>query len=425
MLKNKNHARLPLYKIPQSMKKPWKFPFILFNILFAVAVLSWMATHVFAPGDVHMELSSDLSEAQPGERVELRFKINDADGEVLTQFERVHEKIMHLIVVKKDLTEFQRLYPDLDEETGEFSVDLSFSEEGSYMIYADFTPKYSPKMVLHTEVEIGENGAAKTQTLEADLMEPFTVEEFTLSPVFPEKMETGKEMHFGFEVEQDGKKVELEDYLGAKGHAVILRNESLDYLHVRSSEEDLSFDAIFEQPGLYQSFVQFQVDGKRYNFDFAFEVPGMDDFYLSLELSTEELSEDTNSQKETLTIDGNDLVYSWTYEGYHPDADFEREKKESMELTDEQQQDLSLLIRENGLMAANEESSTETEPWLGFDLKWEARMNEQSSSGQLLGEPMEWEEWTASGREAGPKHESLFAAEQIFAYVKTLLELGD
>lgn len=73
------------------------------------------------------------------------------------------------------------------------------------------------------------------------------------------------------------------------------------------------------------------------------------DFSLELYLKAEENSDDSNSQTETLEIDGTNVDYTWTYEGYHPNDDFDPEEKESFRLTDEQIQSLKLFIKEQGL----------------------------------------------------------------------------
>lgn len=83
------------------------------------------------------------------------------------------------------------------------------------------------------------------------------------------------------------------------------------------------------------------------------------DFALELYLKAEENSEDSNSQTETLEIDGTDVTYTWTYEGYHPGDDFDTEVKESFELTDEQIQSLKLFIKNQGLdQNVSEQQST-------------------------------------------------------------------
>ncbi|QQR54507.1 hypothetical protein IPG41_04895 [Candidatus Peregrinibacteria bacterium] len=253
-------------------KKPWKFLFFIFNLALFAALVWSVLNLVHAPAGMHLELTSNMENLTPEERVELRFVIRDINGEVLKDFARVHEKLLHLVVVREDLTEFQHLHPDFDKETGEFSVDLAFPKNGPYKIYADFTPEHLTQTVLQSSVQVGEEPQFVAEPLIAGVLEPFPVGSFTVSPIFPETLFTGTEMKLSFEVEKDGEEVELEPYLGAEGHCVILRSESLDYLHSHPVEDGLQFEVLFEEPGLYQSFTQFQVGGQIYTFPFAFEV---------------------------------------------------------------------------------------------------------------------------------------------------------
>src|SRR5262245_55067594 len=50
------------------------------------------------------------------------FSIVDDEGNTVKNFETVHEKILHLIVVRKDLAFFQHLHPTFDASTGIFTV---------------------------------------------------------------------------------------------------------------------------------------------------------------------------------------------------------------------------------------------------------------------------------------------------------------
>lgn len=254
------------------MKKRSKLLFVLLNLVL-VAALAWAIVHlVYAPGGMRMKLTSNMESVQPKQMVELRFEIHDKDGEVMTDFERVHEKKMHLIVVRADLTQFQHLHPELDEETGEFSVSLSFDEAGSYQLFADFTPKNSTQTVLSTPLTVSDTVSYETIELIPNGPETFELDGFTVTPHFPESIESGSLFTYSFDVLQDEEAVSLETYLGAKGHSVILHEGDLNYDHTHPSEDALSFEAILEESGLYKSFTQFQVNGRVYTIEYTFEV---------------------------------------------------------------------------------------------------------------------------------------------------------
>ena len=58
------------------------------------------------------------------------------------------------------------------------------------------------------------------------------------------------------------RQVAIQDYLGAKGHLVALREGDLAFLHVHPDADRLRFGATFPGAGRYRLFLQFQVDGQ-------------------------------------------------------------------------------------------------------------------------------------------------------------------
>jgi hypothetical protein len=82
----------------------------------------------------------------------------------------------------------------------------------------------------------------------------------------------GRESELGFTVTRNGRPVAVQDYLGAKGHLVALRQGDLAFLHVHPDEDRLRFMATFPTAGRYRLFLQFQVDGRVHTAAFTQEV---------------------------------------------------------------------------------------------------------------------------------------------------------
>jgi hypothetical protein len=72
-----------------------------------------------------------------GKRRELRFAIEHA-GAPVTEFDELHERRMHLIVVRRDGTGFRHLHPEMDAGRT-WSIPVSFDEAGVYRVFADFS----------------------------------------------------------------------------------------------------------------------------------------------------------------------------------------------------------------------------------------------------------------------------------------------
>lgn len=147
------------------------------------------------------------------------------------------------------------------------------------------------------------------------------------------------------------------------------------------------------------------------------------DFHVSLRVTHSEESEDSNSQEETLSIEGYRGSYTWVYDGYHPDEDFDGDRDYSFKLTDEELASLTLLIRENGLMVSREDTVSTGEPWSAFDVTWDMSMGGQSASGHVVGEPISWDDWGDFGHDSFAEDESLYAGEQVMNFIQEKVEL--
>jgi hypothetical protein len=82
----------------------------------------------------------------------------------------------------------------------------------------------------------------------------------------------GPEAELDFTVTRNGQPVALDDYLGAKGHLVALREGDLAFLHVHPDEDRLRFMASFPSAGRYRLFLQFKADGEVHTAAFTEEV---------------------------------------------------------------------------------------------------------------------------------------------------------
>jgi hypothetical protein len=63
-------------------------------------------------------------------------------GETIKQFDIIHDKLMHLIIVNsEDLSHFAHIHPRLDKETGIFHIAHTLSKAGKYKMWIDVKPK--------------------------------------------------------------------------------------------------------------------------------------------------------------------------------------------------------------------------------------------------------------------------------------------
>lgn len=139
---------------------------------------------------------------------------------------------MHFIAVRKDLQYFQHLHPDYQEGTGEFEVNISFPTDGSYRVFPDFTPgidnpEKSPVTVYH-DLDVGDISKYKAQAVTVDSQAKKTAGEHQVTYTLPQNLAKEQEINYSLSVERNGQPVtDLQPYLGALGHSVILEEGTL------------------------------------------------------------------------------------------------------------------------------------------------------------------------------------------------------
>lgn len=214
------------------------------------------------------------------------FSIVDNEGDVLKDFTLERQKLLHLIVVRKDFQEFQHVHPVFDPATGMFTLSgLTLPTAGDYRIFADFTPKSASldaggsPLPTNTYEDVVATGSFTPQSLGADTSKS-TVDGYVVSLSTTPHQLTKNANTFSFTVLQDGKSVTyLEDYLGALGHAVILKEGTLEYIHTHALESatatqdgHINFHVVFPSAGRYKVFMQFQHKGAVHTSQFVVTV---------------------------------------------------------------------------------------------------------------------------------------------------------
>lgn len=214
------------------------------------------------------------------------FSIVDDQGNTLKDFAITHTKQMHVIIVRKDLANFQHVHPEFDATTGVFTLsDLIFQTDGQYRIFADFAPQggqIDPQgmplvVTLSEDVSVGNVANYQPSPLGGEeRSKTFGGNQVALA-VEPQTPVASAESMLTFSLSQNGKPItDLQEYLGALGHTVVLREDTLDFIHAHPVEEasakqdgKIRFMVAFPQEGTYKVFSQFQRAGKVFTTDFV------------------------------------------------------------------------------------------------------------------------------------------------------------
>ena len=213
---------------------------------------------IVADRDRSLVVSETL--APEGTTVPFSFRIEGSRGP-LEDFDVLHDRRMHLIVVRRDLARFQHVHPTLRE--GTWAVEIGPMEPGVWRAFADFSTGGTPATL---GVDLHVAGAYRPELLP----EPSN---HSRADRFDVRLSAPDEQVLRFDVTRDGSAVDLERYLGALGHLVVLREGDLAFLHVHPIEEGLDFAVVYPSPGRYRLFLQFSVQGEVHLAAFTQVVP--------------------------------------------------------------------------------------------------------------------------------------------------------
>lgn len=221
-------------------------------------------------------ITTEPATIKPGESVKLHLMIHDANGAMITDFETVHEKKLHLIIVRDGLDQFAHIHPEIDR-AGNITGTYTFPTAGNYRLYADHKPTGKDQAVAIAEVSVAGTppsnpelvpntlGRVKTDGLEADIR--------------IENAKAGESGRFSFTIfDATGKPVaDLQPYLGAMGHLVVLSSDGKEYVHAHPAENKSSggavvFEAHFPHPGIYKGWGQFRISDTVHDVPFVFKI---------------------------------------------------------------------------------------------------------------------------------------------------------
>jgi hypothetical protein len=168
------------------------------------------------------------------------------------------------------------VHPEPDKD-GSFHLDITLPKAGRYMLLSDFFPEGGATQVIPTYIATAGYDADVVSTI------PKLVPEATWDKVAngvraqlqaeAKNLIAGEDvdLHMRFTDEKTGAPItDLQRYLGAFGHVLVLSEDMIDYVHSHPEEQlegttitsgggpDVVFHAIFPRPGHYRIWLQFQ-----------------------------------------------------------------------------------------------------------------------------------------------------------------------
>ncbi|MFI7425940.1 hypothetical protein ACIBPB_03035 [Micromonospora sp. NPDC049836] len=205
---------------------------------------------------------------------EFAFRITGPDGRPVTRYDVAHDKRMHLIVARRDLSGFRHVHPELTGD-GTWRVASPLAGPGVWRAFADFTPTGGEPLTLGVDVTVP--GPLVEHPLPAPATSS-TVDGYTVTLAgTPQPGQAGR---LTLTVTRDGRPVtDLQPYLGAYGHLVALRQGDLAYLHVHPEGAPgdgqtpagpaVSFTTELPSIGTYRLYLDFRHDDAVHTAEFT------------------------------------------------------------------------------------------------------------------------------------------------------------
>lgn len=220
-----------------------------------------------------VQLSTFPQTIEAGIPTKLIFTIKKNDEEVPLDIS--HEMKIHLMAVSEDLTWFRHIHPE-EQADGTYDITETFPNGGRYILFTDFKPSGATQVVNKQEIEVQGNHIAGNE----EIGDPWVseVNGYTVTLENGSDFETHRTQSLEISVEKEGKKLkenDLQHYLGASAHIVMIRKVDKEFLHVHPLSDPrfpIYSETYIEKAGTYRMWVQFKIDEKVHTADFTVDV---------------------------------------------------------------------------------------------------------------------------------------------------------
>jgi Cu+-exporting ATPase len=233
----------------------------------------------------------------PGRPTPIRVEVRDADtGRLVSDLVRTHQVWMHLIITRTDLGTFSHVHAEPTGTAGVYAVDATFPTGGRYVVHTEFRQNGQMADVLDTqEVDVAGPQPAPSPVPRGDIRS-WTGDGVRID--LDGRAGLGDTSDFALRLDHvdatgrsTGPVDDLQPYLGAAGHVVVMRSDGSTFAH-RHAETfdgrdrpvlalpgtsfgpDLDLHVRFDRPGAYRLWAQFELaDGTVVTAPFVVHVP--------------------------------------------------------------------------------------------------------------------------------------------------------
>lgn len=199
-----------------------------------------------------------------------------------------HTKPMHVVGVRNDMNEFFHIHPNPSLTTGLLSADYIFSQPGFYKVWSEIKKDGMSYAFGHNPFTI--QGEGEKENKQVSFSRNVIVDKYQVTLHLDEPVAKGHQHDLTLEIHTfDGREVEVEDFLGAKMHLSIIKDDWKQFIHTHpdsrgdrhgyrwgieeakangkghgTTDNDVhgvNFRVTFPETGLYKIFAQFRPAG--------------------------------------------------------------------------------------------------------------------------------------------------------------------
>ena len=258
------------------------------DVTSTAAVACVRCAMAMVPGDPY-DLREYLLDVQmtpraprPGQPVHIRFTVkHPSTRAVVSNLATVHDKPFHLFVISRDMETYDHVHPEAQPD-GTYAVDVTLPRAGDYRLFSDFLPLGGSPQVISRGIS---TAGVKVGLLGLHALIPDTelrkrTGDLAVTLTLPEGgLVAGREETLRYQLEdaRTGAPVtDLEPYLGAFGHALVISADTMHYVHAHPTEllphvgadevppggPALTFKALLPKPGAYRIWTQIKRRGQ-------------------------------------------------------------------------------------------------------------------------------------------------------------------
>ena len=257
--------------------------------------------------DYRLDFRTVPAVVRPGQRASLRFRIlHPGTSDVVKKFEVVHDRQYHLFLISQDMEYFQHIHPR-ELADGTWTIDVTLPKAGYYKVLSDFLPSGgASQFIAQPLITAGYRGdligdAARLvpdetlRKIDGDITATVTYD--------PPQFAVGLYGHMMYHLTDTatGKPItDLQTYLGAFGHTLIMSEDMAEYVHSHPLDilakpdddggpptfviapgadletlrggPDVTFEGLMPKPGRYRAWTQFRRRDKLHTFSVTFNV---------------------------------------------------------------------------------------------------------------------------------------------------------